>query len=87
MRNKSTLHLCPVCGGKGKIEISDTRKAFGYKVASARVARGLTQEEVALGLGVTRTSITNLEAGRQNLPLDKVYSLAEILKVEARDLL
>jgi transcriptional regulator with XRE-family HTH domain len=86
MRNKLGVMPCPSCQGTGKIEITDKRKALGYKIAIARERKKMRQEDLASALGMTRTSITNIEAGRQNLPVDKIYSIAEVLKVDPRDL-
>ena len=46
----------------------------------------LTQEELASRAGLGRTTVTNLEAGRQHVPLDELLSIAEALSVELREL-
>lgn len=83
---KKTTIICTFCNGTGKVEIEDQNMAFGYKVAMARKKAGLTQEELAHKFGVTRTSITNIEAGRQSPPIDKVYELATLLGVTMQEL-
>jgi len=49
--------------------------------------KGLTQERLAELVSLTRTSITNIEKGRQKLPINTLYVLANALGAEARDLL
>lgn len=41
----------------------------------------MTQQELATAIGLTRTSIANLEAGRQRIPLHILYAIAEALGV------
>ena len=61
--------------------------AIGLSIKHARAATDLTQEELAKAVGVLRTSITNIEAGRQRLPIDLLYDIADVLGVEAASLL
>lgn len=84
--NKKTMINCIYCNGTGKITLENQSQVFGYKVAMARQRLGLTQEQVAQKYGSTRTSITNIESGRQSPPIDRIYELAAILQVEVRDL-
>ena len=63
------------------------RSPFGDKVRNLRTALGLTQDDVAKGLGWQRTTLTNLETGRQLIPLDKFVALCRILKTTPNDLL
>lgn len=47
----------------------------------------LSQEHLAESLGLKRTSIVNLEAGRQKAPLETLYQIACELNVEIKDLI
>jgi transcriptional regulator with XRE-family HTH domain len=47
-----------------------------------RTGVGLSQEALAKRVGLSRTSITNVEKGRQQLPLHMLYVLADALGVE-----
>jgi transcriptional regulator with XRE-family HTH domain len=60
---------------------------FGAMLARARKRRNVSQEALAKELGLTRTSVTNIEKGRQPLQLHSLYLLAQSLKVEVKDLL
>jgi DNA-binding XRE family transcriptional regulator len=59
----------------------------GVAVRKARVGKGLNQEELAKLVGLTRTSIVNIEGGRQRLPLTTLYDIADALGVQAIALL
>jgi transcriptional regulator with XRE-family HTH domain len=66
-------------------------KEFGRRVREARTSkdgtRTLTQEALARRLGLTRTSITNIEKGYQGVPLHTLVELAKALGVAPGDLL
>lgn len=61
--------------------------AVGFRITRIRKARGLTQEAVALAVGLARTSIVNAEVGRQRLPLHTLLAVAQCLGVGLVDLL
>ena len=61
--------------------------AIGRAVRSARDEAGLTQEELGRRVGLKRTSITNLEAGRQQIQVHTLYALAEALGITVTALL
>jgi DNA-binding XRE family transcriptional regulator len=54
---------------------------FGRNLQRLREARGLTQQDVADMVGLTRTSITNQEAGRQATTWATLTLLADALGV------
>ena len=51
-------------------------KAVGQLVRAARDKAGLTQNALASRLGLTRTSVTNIEKGRQKVLLHTFCDLA-----------
>lgn len=59
----------------------------GTAIRKARVARGLSQPELADLVALRRTSIVNIEGGRQRLPLTTLYDIADALGVQATSLL
>lgn len=61
--------------------------AFGHLVRDARKKSGLTQEELGRLIGLTRTSVANIEAGRQKALLDTVYRIAGAVGASPSDLL
>ncbi len=48
---------CPRCGGSGRID------SFGARVRAARVAKGMSQNALAVAIGVHHTTIIRLERG------------------------
>lgn len=54
---------------------------IGHLVRAARRQAGLTQDALAERLGLTRTSITNIESGRQRFQVHVLFMLAEALNV------
>lgn len=47
----------------------------------------MTQEKLGKIVGLSRTSITNIEQGRQHVPLHHLFSIANALKVPPAALL
>jgi transcriptional regulator with XRE-family HTH domain len=60
---------------------------FGQLLAQRRAEAKLSQEALAKSVGLTRTSITNIERGRQPVNLHTLYVMADILRLEVADLL
>ena len=58
-----------------------------HRVQHARKRRGRTQLELARAVGMTRSSIANLETGRQRPPVHIVLLIARVLGVPVTDLL
>jgi transcriptional regulator with XRE-family HTH domain len=55
----------------------------GERIRKARSRAKLSQAKLALALGLSRTSVVNIEAGRQKAPLHVLWQVAEILGTEA----
>lgn len=69
-------------------EVSERlQREFGQRVQRIRKERDIRQKRLALDLGLTRTSISNIEQGRQRVFLDQVYRLADRLDVPLEALL
>jgi transcriptional regulator with XRE-family HTH domain len=62
-------------------------REFGLVLATARKRKHLTQSQFAARAGLSRTSITNIECGRQPVQLHQLYLFAGILRVPAQSLL
>ena len=62
-------------------------KRFGRRLSKFRKEAGLSQLELAGHIGLSRTSITNIERGRQHVQIHTLYSLAHALGVDSADLL
>lgn len=67
--------------------MSEINKLFGGVLRSARDAKNMTQENLATAIGLSRTAITNIEAGKQGTTIEILYRIAKVLGVEPGDLL
>ena len=59
----------------------------GRNIRRAREGLMLTQEALACLVSLTRTSITNIEKGRQTITLHKFFERSEALRVTPSNLL
>ena len=64
-------------------------KEFGRLVREARerTEPKITQERLAAIVGLSRTSITNIESGKQHIPLHTLFAIADAVGVKPADLL
>src|SRR5437667_11487663 len=60
---------------------------IGERIRRQRIQVEMTQTELAKAVGVLRTSIANIEAGRQKPPLHLLYKLCMELGVEIAEIL
>lgn len=60
---------------------------LGRAIRSRREALEITQAELGARIGLSRTSVTNIECGRQRLLIDQFCRLAQVLRCERDDLL
>jgi len=65
----------------------DRLEEFGSRIRAFRKSRGLTQEQLAREAGVDRKTINRIENSRYSPTLANVYSIADALNVETRELL
>lgn len=69
------------------MSIEAVHAAVGTRVRYIRETLGITQQDLARRVKLTRTSIANIEAGRQRLQLHTVEQLAAALSTSPRNLL
>jgi len=62
-------------------------REFGVLLAAERKRKRLSQSQLANLAGLSRTSITNIECGRQPIQLHQLYSFASILRIDVNNLL
>jgi transcriptional regulator with XRE-family HTH domain len=65
----------------------DMRKLVGRNVRRLRLAKGLSQEQLADDSGFSQQYISMLESGRRNPTVVSLYMLAQALGEEPADLL
>lgn len=63
------------------------QKEFGERLHKARRAKGDMQKTLAVGMGLSRTSISNIECGAQRVYLDQVFQAAHLLETTVDELL
>lgn len=69
--------------GAGRVELVEV----AHRLRSARETLGLTQEDVASALGIPRTSVIAMEAGKRNVSALEIRRLARLYQREVAWLL
>ncbi len=66
--------------------MQDRNNGLGKVIKALRKSRGLTQSELAQKSGMERTSICNIELGKQTLNVQTINAIADVLgyRVEVR---
>jgi transcriptional regulator with XRE-family HTH domain len=67
--------------------VTRLEQAVARNIRALREANGISQTDLASAVGVTRSSISNIEAGRQNLGITLLGRIADALAVPPADLL
>jgi len=62
-------------------------RELGETFRRLRIGHSLTQEDVARSLGLTRTSVTNIEKGNQKILVHTLIAAADVFGVEPAELL
>ena len=62
-------------------------RLIGIRVREAREAKRYSQLELSKKIGYSRVSISNIEVGRQALPVYELHTIALLLGVDIRDLI
>jgi len=57
----------------------DKNNGLGKTIKALRKMRGMTQAELATAAGLERTSITNIETGKQTLSVQTINAIATAL--------
>ena len=65
----------------------DIREVFGANVRRYRLEAGLSQEAVAVLMGVDRAYVSGIERGQVNATLLTIWGTSQALKVRPMDLL
>ena len=66
-------------------DYSEFYKQVGQSIRSRR-SKNLSQEALASAVGLTRTSISNIESGRQKMLLHTFVDIADALKADPANL-
>lgn len=79
MEKKYRLHYFLVMAHK-------INKQVGEKIARVRKGQGVTQEQLALKIGVEPATVSNIERGETNTSVYVVFKIALALKIHIREL-
>lgn len=61
--------------------------AVGAAIKRRRERHGLSQSDLAKALELSRTSVTNIEAGRQPISIKNLYETARVIGISIHDIL
>ncbi len=67
--------------------MSELSVSIGQLIRNRRIQLKLTQESLALQCGIDRSYMGRIECGEVNLTVEKIYEIAFVLKIDAKDLL
>ena len=74
---------CPHCKGTGIL----SAPTYGSIILTRREELGLTQQQVSELIGISRAQVANIESGRSDIPLSRIFKFADALKCQPKDLL
>ena len=60
---------------------------LGQRIRAARLAASLTQDVLAQMVGLSRTSVTNIEKGRQPVPCHLLVKIGDAVRASPEELL
>jgi transcriptional regulator with XRE-family HTH domain len=66
--------------------VGTIQKQFGYRVRDLRLAKDLSQEELAFRAGIHRTYLGGIERGERNPALKNISAIAKALGVTLSEL-
>jgi len=69
------------------VDAENFYKKLGQRIREARTNSGFTQQELAAKVDLTRTSVTNIELGRQELLVHALVEIADALQIAPAQLL
>ena len=61
------------------------QREIGRKLKSLRIGKGLTQENVAFEVGISRDHLSNIELGKYPINIKTLYKLAHFFEVEMKN--
>ncbi len=72
---------------KGRRHADVVRSSIGQRIFTTRKARGLTQQQLADSLGITKRMVAHYESMSEGLSIERVTAIARALSVTASYLL
>lgn len=68
-------------------ELNEFYVNMGARIRKARIDHGITQEQLADSLSLNRTSVTNIESGRQKILVHTLIEIADRLEASVGELI
>ena len=62
----------------------DSQNELGRKLKALRLEKGLTQENVAFEVDISRDHLSNIELGKQPVNIKTLYKLAQFFEVDMK---
>ena len=62
-------------------------EAIGAEIKKIRKKKGFNQSDLAEKIGLERTSVTNIETGRQKATVTVLYKICDLFQIDIADLL
>jgi len=63
------------------------RQKIADRLRRLRLASGITQDEAALKLNITRSQWCMIESGKRSIPAERIADFAELVKAQVVELL
>ncbi|ENW86347.1 MULTISPECIES: helix-turn-helix domain-containing protein [Acinetobacter] len=67
--------------------MSELSIKIGQLICNKRKEKNITQESLSLQCGIDRSYMGRIERGEVNMTIDKLYEIANTLKVDPKELL
>ena len=65
------------------MDVEHIYRTLGHKVRRLRNGAGRTQAQLAAEVGISRASLANMEAGRQQMLVHHLYAVAKALDLDS----
>jgi DNA-binding XRE family transcriptional regulator len=79
--------ICNITASVPTTSLDSLKRTIAYRLKAARMAKRLSQEELALEASVNRSYASALECGTANPAIGLLHRIATALDVEVADLL
>jgi transcriptional regulator with XRE-family HTH domain/uncharacterized protein YwgA len=69
------------------MELKLSQKQIGRRIVELRKTKGLSQEDLAKSIGVSRPSLAQIELGNRNITISELFRLSQVLEFSLDDFL
>ena len=63
----------------------DNLKVLSYRVKMIRLAKGVSQTDMAKEIGTSQTNLSNMEAGRTAITVQNLFKIQKVLGCKMKD--